>query len=48
MDKNGINKVEDVYGTVGDENQGAGNDIEVNCVEDLKSTYIKIVVMQES
>jgi len=40
MDKNGINKIEDVYGTVGLSNdpddQGAGNPIEVNCVE---STY---------
>jgi len=32
MDKNGINKVEDVFGTIGT-TQGAGNDIEVNCVE---------------
>jgi len=32
MDKNGINKVEDVFATIGDV-QGAGNDIEVNCVE---------------
>lgn len=31
MDKNGLNKVEDVFGTIGS-NQGAGNDIEVNCV----------------
>lgn len=30
MDKNGIEKVVDVYGTVG-ASQGAGNDIEVNC-----------------
>jgi hypothetical protein len=34
MDKNGINKVEDVFATLGNE-QGEGNDIEVNCVEDL-------------
>jgi len=34
MDKNGINKVMDVYATVGDD-QGSGNDIEVNCVENL-------------
>ncbi|MBW2975988.1 hypothetical protein KY347_00925 [Candidatus Woesearchaeota archaeon] len=34
MDKNGINKIEDVFATVGDV-QGAGNYIEVNCVEDL-------------
>ena len=34
MDKNGINKIEDVYMTLGDE-QGEGNDIEVNCVERL-------------
>jgi len=32
MDKNGINKIEDVYATIGDV-QGAGNDIEVNCIE---------------
>ena len=31
MDKNGINKVEDVYATVGSV-QGEGNNIEVNCV----------------
>ncbi len=30
MDKNGIDKVVDVYGTIGS-SQGAGNDIEVNC-----------------
>jgi len=30
MDKNGIEKIWDVYGTVG-ERQGTGNDIEVNC-----------------
>jgi hypothetical protein len=30
MDKNGIEKVQDVFGTIGDV-QGAGNDIEVNC-----------------
>ena len=30
MDKNGINKVSDVYATVGD-SQGKGHDIEVNC-----------------
>ncbi len=30
MDKNGIDKVKDVYATVGS-SQGAGNDIEVNC-----------------
>jgi len=34
MDKNGINKIEDVFATIGSV-QGAGNDIEVNCVEDL-------------
>jgi hypothetical protein len=33
MDKNGIEKVEDVFATIGDV-QGAGNDIEVNCQED--------------
>jgi len=32
MDKNGINKIEDVFATIGDV-QGAGNDIEVNCRE---------------
>lgn len=32
-DKNGIEKVKDVFGTVGD-SQGAGNDIEVNCILD--------------
>ncbi|MDD5178157.1 MAG: hypothetical protein PHT54_02655 [Candidatus Nanoarchaeia archaeon] len=31
MDKNGINKIEDVYMTIGS-SQGVGNDIEVNCV----------------
>lgn len=31
MDKNGINKVQDVFATIGDA-QGVGNDIEVNCV----------------
>lgn len=30
MDKNGINKVSDVYATIGS-SQGAGNDIEANC-----------------
>ena len=30
MDKNGIEKVEDVFATIGD-SQGEGNDIEVNC-----------------
>jgi len=39
MDKNGIQKVADVYGTVGDV-QGEGNPIEVNCVEDLSTTEI--------
>jgi hypothetical protein len=33
MDKNGINKLEDVFATIGG-TQGEGNDIEVNCVED--------------
>jgi hypothetical protein len=33
FDKNGIDKVIDVYGTIGS-SQGAGNDIEVNCVLD--------------
>ena len=39
MDKNGINKVEDVFATIGDV-QGEGNDIEVNCVEDFSRTQI--------
>lgn len=39
MDKNGANKIADVYGTIGS-SQGEGNDIEVNCVEDLKTTRI--------
>ncbi len=30
MDKNGVEKIEDVFATIGDV-QGAGNDIEVNC-----------------
>jgi len=33
MDKNGIEKIEDVFATIGSV-QGAGNDIEVNCVLD--------------
>jgi hypothetical protein len=33
FDKNGIEKVQDVFATVGDV-QGAGNDIEVNCILD--------------
>lgn len=32
MDKNGVEKIKDVFGTIGD-TQGAGNDIEVNCQE---------------
>ena len=39
MDKNGINKIEDVFATIGDD-QGAGNDIEVNCVEDTANVAI--------
>lgn len=31
MDKNGAEKIEDVFGTIGD-SQGEGNDIEVNCM----------------
>ena len=31
MDKNGVEKISDVYATIGD-SQGDGNDIEVNCV----------------
>src|SRR3989344_139326 len=30
MDKNGVEKIEDVFATIGS-SQGAGNDIEVNC-----------------
>ena len=33
MDKNGKEKISDVFGTIGDV-QGEGNDIEVNCVRD--------------
>lgn len=33
LDKNGIEKVEDVFATIGD-SQGEGNDIEANCVLD--------------
>jgi hypothetical protein len=33
FDKNGIEKIEDVFATIGDV-QGAGNDIEVNCILD--------------
>src|SRR3990167_3638286 len=32
MDKNGVEKIEDVFATIGDV-QGEGNDIEVNCQE---------------
>ena len=32
MDKNGNNKIQDVFATIGDA-QGFGNDIEVNCIE---------------
>lgn len=32
MDKNGVEKIEDVFATIGD-SQGEGNDIEVNCHE---------------
>ncbi|MDP3026578.1 MAG: hypothetical protein Q8N63_02630 [Nanoarchaeota archaeon] len=32
MDKNGANKIEDVFATIGDV-QGEGNEIEVNCIE---------------
>jgi len=39
MDKNGINKISDVFMTAGAD-QGAGNDIEANCVEDLAVTSI--------
>ncbi len=39
MDKNGINKVQDVHATVGS-TQGAGNDIEANCIEDLSKSTI--------
>ena len=33
FDKNGVEKIEDVFATIGD-SQGAGNDIEVNCILD--------------
>ena len=38
-DKNGIQKISDVFGTLGSV-QGAGNDIEVNCVEDLSPPVV--------
>ncbi|MAH07975.1 hypothetical protein CMI38_07040 [Candidatus Pacearchaeota archaeon] len=38
-EKNGIQKISDVFGTLGDV-QGVGNDIEVNCIEDLSTTYV--------
>ena len=38
-DKNGIQKISDVFATLGDV-QGAGNDIEVNCIEDLSVTTV--------
>src|SRR3989344_1620081 len=31
MDKNGVEKIQDVFATVGRTSQGEGNDIEVNC-----------------
>jgi hypothetical protein len=34
FDKNGIEKIEDVFVTIGDVEQGPGNDIEVDCVLD--------------
>jgi len=34
LDKNGIEKIEDVFATIGDTEQGEGNDIEVNCILD--------------
>jgi hypothetical protein len=37
-DKNGIEKVEDVFATIGSA-QGAGNDIEVNCIFDRPVQY---------
>ncbi len=39
MDKNGIEKIEDVFATIGD-SQGAGNDIEVNCVFEEVATTV--------
>lgn len=39
MDKNGAQKVSEVFATIGD-TQGAGNDIEANCVEDLGFSVI--------
>ena len=38
MDKNGIEKIEDVFATIGDV-QGEGNDIEVNCQMTTRTTY---------
>ncbi len=38
MDKNGKEKIMDVFATIGD-SQGAGNDIEVNCVRSSESVY---------
>jgi hypothetical protein len=38
-DKNGIQKISDVFGTLGSV-QGAGNQIEVNCVEDLDTDTV--------
>ena len=40
MDKNGFEKIKDVYGTVGS-SQGAGNEIEVNCVFDGVAREVK-------
>jgi len=40
MDKNGINKIEDVFATVGYENQGENNPIEVNCVPTSESKIL--------
>jgi len=39
MDKNGFEKISDVYGTVGT-SQGEGNDIEVNCQFDRLATKV--------
>ena len=40
MDKNGIEKVEDVFATIGP-TQGEGNDIEVNCDEDFTTDLLE-------
>src|SRR3989344_1540844 len=41
MDKNGVEKIQDVFATIGDTSQGEGNDIEVNCQKVWKGKHIK-------